>query len=810
MQIQSFDELATEKELKLFGKTTAQKFQRLKIIIIGLSSLGLEIAKHISTQQPELITLCDSQSQRLKQCEQLLKINNVTQIETLEMSYKDNEILSKIDKHDLTIICDIQSLNFAIAVSEHLRQNASKNQKYNKGVIWTCTFGFICIKFSDFGQGFKVFDRDGVQPFPYHIINITNSNPGIVKIHESIPHNYKTGDFVRISNVEGMTQVNGPEARPIKVISQTEFSIEHTQHFNKYLAGGLVQLTKVPFKFHFQKLSETIYKPNTLKTNEDKVVYSTVIANLQLLDQTSKPQSEQEIINIALAIYKTFDLDQFDVQLCQKTIKFMQTTKYPVISLWAGYCSLEVVKFTGKFTPQECSFIQFISDIDNDEQQIKIKLQSLNALVIGSGGTGCEVVRLFSLMECCTQPNSKLTILDDDIVRKYTLGTHYWFNQQTLGMSKADVAKDQAQLLCSSMNIDVDKSKFSEKSEIIVKQHDIIFSAINNQTSRLLIQQQAQKHNKILFDQILNGLKAYTQFGKPNQQLQIQETLKNVYNVDQDTYKKFPYLPIHCVLWAKEVFDNSFVGFVTDFQKFLQDRNTYLQNFEEPDVVDNYHIRAHVINRISKPGFNLTLDKILSLSKELYEFHFEFKINQLLKQYPTDALECVWTGYKKIPQPIKFDSNNMDHVAYIQITTLLISKLFNINASSVFKQEYVIDKLQQMTENYWNLTNPLVPTPTEYSSQNKPQFLNFDDDQVRGLYVRCIHSLTNLRCKNYNLQPIPLYKVQKYALEMHRSNPIMHSIIVGWMGIELNKYLYGNCKQRNMHIDVNNNILEFI
>ena len=29
----------------------------------------------------------------------------------------------------------------------------------------------------------------------------------------------------------------------------------------------------------------------------------------------------------------------------------MQTTKYPVINLWAGYCSLEVVKFTGKFAP---------------------------------------------------------------------------------------------------------------------------------------------------------------------------------------------------------------------------------------------------------------------------------------------------------------------------------------------------------------------------------------------------------------------------------------------------------------------------
>jgi hypothetical protein len=54
--------------------------------------------------------------------------------------------------------------------------------------------------------------------------------------------------------------------------------------------------------------------------------------------------------------------------------------------------------------------------------------------------------------------------------------------------------------------------------------------------------------------------------------------------VDADTYKKFPYLPIHCVLWAKEVFDNSFVGFVTDFQKFLSDPNGYIANFEEPDM----------------------------------------------------------------------------------------------------------------------------------------------------------------------------------------------------------------------------------
>lgn len=34
-------------------------------------------------------------------------------------------------------------------------------------------------------------------------------------------------------------------------------------------------------------------------------------------------------------------------------------------------------------------------------------------------------------------------------------------------------------------------------------------------------------------------------------------------------------------------------------------------------------LKAHIIWRISKPEFNLTLDKILSLSKELFEYHFE-------------------------------------------------------------------------------------------------------------------------------------------------------------------------------------------
>lgn len=76
-------------------------------------------------------------------------------------------------------------------------------------------------------------------------------------------------------------------------------------------------------------------------------------------------------------------------------------------------------------------------------------------------------------------------------------------------------------------------------------------------------------------------------------------------------------------------------------------------------------LKAHIIWRISKPDFNLTLDKILSLSKELFEYHFEYKIVELLKKYPNDDLNNVWTGYKREPEIIKFNSNDGEHVSYV-------------------------------------------------------------------------------------------------------------------------------------------------
>ena len=92
----------------------------------------------------------------------------------------------------------------------------------------------------------KTFDR----MFHYKIKNfyikdISKSSPGIVTQKKTRPHYFQDGDFVTIDDVEGMTEVNGLEPRPIKVLSPYTFSIEDTSHFPPYIKGGHVSLEKV-------------------------------------------------------------------------------------------------------------------------------------------------------------------------------------------------------------------------------------------------------------------------------------------------------------------------------------------------------------------------------------------------------------------------------------------------------------------------------------------------------------------------------------------------------------------------------------
>lgn len=69
----------------------------------------------------------------------------------------------------------------------------------------------------DYGDAFKVFDKDGEELKPCLVSNITCEQNGVVFLPEDKKHPFQDGDYVTFKEVQGMTQVNGQNFQ-VKVI----------------------------------------------------------------------------------------------------------------------------------------------------------------------------------------------------------------------------------------------------------------------------------------------------------------------------------------------------------------------------------------------------------------------------------------------------------------------------------------------------------------------------------------------------------------------------------------------------------------
>lgn len=169
----------------------------------------------------------------------------------------------------------------------------------------------------DFGEGFKVIDKDGEEPHPFIIDHISKADPGVVTLHKERPHNFNTGDFICLYDVEGMTEVNGSEPRPVRVVDQYSFQIENTTDFRNYEKGGIAQLVKVPFRIHFKSIIEfianpdynaPIYENNMAHLNKSKHLHLVLMALFEYfslnkqMPNITKQEDEQQFLALLTKI----------------------------------------------------------------------------------------------------------------------------------------------------------------------------------------------------------------------------------------------------------------------------------------------------------------------------------------------------------------------------------------------------------------------------------------------------------------------------------------------------------------------------
>lgn len=67
-----------------------------------------------------------------------------------------------------------------------------------------------------------------------------------------------------------------------------------------------------------------------------------------------------------------------------------------------------------------------------------------------------------------------------------------------------------------------------------------------------------------------NNLKGSTQLFLPGRvgDIDLDVYWSSVFNFTRETYAKFPYLPMHSLVWAKEQFDHISFGFMHDLELY--------------------------------------------------------------------------------------------------------------------------------------------------------------------------------------------------------------------------------------------------
>ena len=282
----------------------------------------------------------------------------------VKVSVRSEPISAKfLDEFDVVIFTDIYEKARLIEINEFLRGK-------NKGFIYGGSLGLYGFTFVDFGDNFKVFDKNGENTKSAIIVNITSEANGVVTVHEDKKHGFEDGDSVTFKEVQGMKEING-QTFEIKVLSPYSFSVGDTRKFSQYLREGIVEQVKVPIKVDFKSLKASLDapyvnnkkeldNPDMMKFGRGEVLHLGLNGLLQFFSihrrlPKLRDSVDAEIFCKLLHEYKgqikDYNVGELDGKLLKNIAHLCRTQISPLTSFWGGVIAQEVVKFTGKFSP---------------------------------------------------------------------------------------------------------------------------------------------------------------------------------------------------------------------------------------------------------------------------------------------------------------------------------------------------------------------------------------------------------------------------------------------------------------------------
>ncbi len=726
------------RQIFCLGLETLTALSKLNVLLVGLSGLGVEVAKNLILAGPRSVTVCDDTpcawsdlsaqfyiseadvrngvSRAAASVGKLKELNPYVQVAHHIGSVTEEAFLSQFQ---VVVACNC-SLDDATRLDAHCHGRGDKGfiRGESRG-----PFGYV---FVDFGPKFVVRDADGRAKEEYVVTGVTNANPPTVRVmvdqERPLARHIDDGTVVELIEVQGMEEINGTTGvarlSTVSHLIKDELTIEgvDTSRFGRYLTGGILKEKKLPKTVSFLSFANSRKSPGEF-VMEDFCKWGRAqqLHNLfGVLDEVGAVPSDAFAVDAFLAATKSKGGEDYDADLASAFGQLCVGQLSPVCSFLGGVIAQEALKFTGKFTPInqwayfDCLDVVPTKPLPNDRapkgdrfdgqrlvvgDKVQRRLASLKAFMIGSGALGCELLKGLACMGVAqTEGGGKLTVTDMDTIEKSNLNRQFLFRDKDIGEPKSTTATRAALAMNSGLNVRALSVPVGAETEIVFDapfwgELDIAINALDTWAARLYVDSKCVEFKKPLLESGTLGATGHTQVIVPHLTLNFAATkIQKEVAVPSCTIHHFPHTIHHTLTWAREQFDSIFVATPEDLIRHYADVN-YVSNLLDrmPPAGKVETLRRLVF--AAEFAKTASLASCVAEARRLFDTWYTSEIRSLLESQPPDSVDeqgvPFWSAPKRAPKPLVFDFANELHLGFVVTAARLLAVRHSLEPAGI-------------------------------------------------------------------------------------------------------------------------------
>lgn len=851
----TIDEGLYSRQLYAIGHEAMKKISTSHILIIGTCGLGTEIAKNIILSGVKSVTLHDTKLITLHDLSSgyYFKKSDIGKKRAEVASHSLSELNPYVDvkvSNDNITSEFLQNFRTVILTDELFDEQLKLNKLCRTNNIYfisAMTNGVFGSLFIDLGPNFIVNDQTGEKSKTSIISHISCGESGtIVTCIDKTPHKLGSGDYITITELEGMPKLNNCDPVKIHVIDTYSFRIKELKYIGDYTGGGVITQVKMPLSLEFKSLEDALKSPDYMYSdlahfdrpqtlhvayqalNDFYKTYHRLPNSYDRNDADILIELSKEIFaDVDIEVIKTFSYvcrgnlcainSVIGGMVAQEALKSCSNKFCPIKQFWYfdSIDSLSTEQIEQKMV--QLSDTRYDSQIEVFGQEFQKKIMDQKYFVVGSGAIGCELLKNFAMMGLGAG-NGSVTVTDMDIIERSNLNRQFLFRPKDIGKFKSTAAATAVCELNPDMNVISHQYKVGVDTETIYDKKffsslDGVANALDNVDARLYMDSRCVYFGKPLLESGTLGTKGNTQVIVPH--------LTESYGSSPDppeesiplcTLKNFPYKIDHTIQFARDQFEGLFTQTPLNAKKYLEN-DDYLNTLPvgtNTEIADN--IRTF-LNDIP-----LSFDDCIKLGYVKFHKEYRNQIIQLLHNFPDDKEENgikFWSGSKRKPTPVVFDHNNEMHISYVHSFAVLHAGIFGIQicpklytkgyTSNLIIPEFIPredvkisvnedeeKKIQEEVNESPESFEEIVKTiPTDFLDLSIIP-VEFEKDDSTNFHMEFITAASNLRATCYDIPTANMYKTKGIAGNIIPALATTTSIVAGLVTLELYKIIHGH------------------